>query len=972
MQCVINTGVPPLVRGEGLAELVGQATLNCSGGTPTAAGVAVPTATIRIFLNTNITSRIVSSSGSTNWSEALLTVDEPHTPSSPNTPLRLCGDALTNEVANSPGTCQIFGTGTGRNVYSGANGFTAEAGAPDPRNRPNVFQAIQTSANSLEWRNVPIDPPGSASARILRFMNIRANANQLGVSNTLVPTRIDISFTSTGTGAFRIAETSTQTVAFALAGLSPASVRGAGSFLQSASQNEALATGNSSAPIPEAYTGGSSTLGNQGFQFQIRVQEGFASAFKPLNIAQADPLAIGYPLAFFNQNVPGLEYRTEDGFVNSVTALGRTYVEPNPNPPVITGGAAVGSTPPFPDVRGMRTAGAANHGTRVIYQFNRVPNGLQLWVPGVIRVDSTLTGARTGTARLTTTDSNGATGFFPTAVNAAGYTQVPIFNGMGYVVYEILASNAFTEERIDLPVAVSYLANSGNNLPTPDLQSNVTVSLAPLSIVGSASDANPLPRFASTQVPVDTFRVIRSTTGGQLTVMPTSLTAAPTTGQLSVTVGSSTPPLSWAAVSNTQWITVDEGASGTGNGVVRFTAAANPLSVERVGTLTIAGQTVTVTQAATTGLQFVAVAPCRVADTRNPAGPLGGPGIGMGATRDFAVPQSPCGIPVNAVAYALNVTVVPTGPLGFITTWPTGQPRPLASTLNSLDGRIKANAAVVPAGTNGSVSVYATEGTQVILDISGYYAPRPIGGLVFYPLTPCRTVDTRPSSTMAASETRALTLRGTCGIPANAAVVSLNATVVPKGPLGFLTLWPQGTDRPTVSTLNALTGTVTANAATVPLSGSGQINAYVTDATDLVLDVNGYYASPGVSAGGLQYYTATSCRLADTRNATGPLGGPQLAANVERTLPVLSSGCFVPSVAQAYVLNATVVPSGPFGFLSLWAAGAAQPVVSTLNAVDGFVTSNLAIVPAGANGAISMLGNSAGHVVFDVMGYFAP
>ena len=106
------------------------------------------------------------------------------------------------------------------------------------------------------------------------------------------------------------------------------------------------------------------------------------------------------------------------------------------------------------------------------------------------------------------------------------------------------------------------------------------------------------------------------------------------------------------------------------------------------------------------------ITPCRIADTRNPIGPFGGPSLAGGASRDFIVPNSPCGVPANAQAYSLNVAVVPGGPLGFLTLWPTGQPQPVASTLNSLDGRIKSNAAIVPAGTGGAISVFASNPTD--------------------------------------------------------------------------------------------------------------------------------------------------------------------------------------------------------------------------------------------------------------------
>jgi len=103
---------------------------------------------------------------------------------------------------------------------------------------------------------------------------------------------------------------------------------------------------------------------------------------------------------------------------------------------------------------------------------------------------------------------------------------------------------------------------------------------------------------------------------------------------------------------------------------------------------------------AQTPLTFHSMTPCRVADTRNNKGAFGGPALTGGAARDFFLPLGACDIPASARAYSMNVAVVPRGPLGFLTVWPSGQSRPLASTLNSLDGRVRSNAAIVPAGAN--------------------------------------------------------------------------------------------------------------------------------------------------------------------------------------------------------------------------------------------------------------------------------
>ncbi len=373
-------------------------------------------------------------------------------------------------------------------------------------------------------------------------------------------------------------------------------------------------------------------------------------------------------------------------------------------------------------------------------------------------------------------------------------------------------------------------------------------------------------------------------------------------------------------------------------------------------------------------LRFVPVTPCRIADTRDPNGPFGGPALSAGSTRDFTVPHSACNIPAGALAFSLNVTVIPVAHLQYLTVWPAGQQQPDVSTLNSFDGRIKANAAVLPAGNSGAVSVYATDATNVILDIDGYFVSKTsnASALGFYPVKPCRIADTRSGSgplgppALVAGEDRTFPiLSSACGLPASAKAYSLNFTVVPKKHLGFLTVWPAGENQPNVSTLNAPTGAVTANAAIVPAGSSGSVDVFASDDTDLIVDVNGYFAAP--AAGALSLYNLTPCRVLDTRNPPGskPFAGTK-TVNVTAV-----TACAVPAAAQAMVFNATVVPPGPLDYLTLWAAGQTEPVVSTLNALDGAVTSNLAIVPA-KNGSIDAFASNPTQLILDISSYFAP
>ena len=81
-----------------------------------------------------------------------------------------------------------------------------------------------------------------------------------------------------------------------------------------------------------------------------------------------------------------------------------------------------------------------------------------------------------------------------------------------------------------------------------------------------------------------------------------------------------------------------------------------------------------------------------------------------------------CGVPASAQAYVFNATVVPPGPLGYLTLWPQGSPRPVVANLNDNDGSITGNMVVVPT-SNGSISAWVTDPTHLILDLFGYFAP---------------------------------------------------------------------------------------------------------------------------------------------------------------------------------------------------------------------------------------------------------
>jgi hypothetical protein len=140
--------------------------------------------------------------------------------------------------------------------------------------------------------------------------------------------------------------------------------------------------------------------------------------------------------------------------------------------------------------------------------------------------------------------------------------------------------------------------------------------------------------------------------------------------------------------------------------------------------------------------------------------------------------------------------------------------------------------------------------------------------------------------------------------------------------------------------------------------------------------VTGWFAPANLAPQGLPLYNFAPCRVLDTRESRPSFPGTLQVAFPGQPSP----DCDIPASAQlvkAFVLNATVVPPGPLPYLTLWPNGSAQPVVSTLNANDGFISSNMAIVQAGPSTlnasvpAIQAYAPAKTDLLLDASGYFA-
>jgi len=122
-------------------------------------------------------------------------------------------------------------------------------------------------------------------------------------------------------------------------------------------------------------------------------------------------------------------------------------------------------------------------------------------------------------------------------------------------------------------------------------------------------------------------------------------------------------------------------------------------------------------------LVYYTITPCRLFDTRDPAGPYGAPSLQANSERTFTA-TGVCGVPAGAVAIAANMTVTNPTALGFLRTYRAGTPAPFVSTLNYSAGQTRANNDIIALDSNGDFVVQCIQSSGTadgVLDINGYF-----------------------------------------------------------------------------------------------------------------------------------------------------------------------------------------------------------------------------------------------------------
>jgi hypothetical protein len=364
------------------------------------------------------------------------------------------------------------------------------------------------------------------------------------------------------------------------------------------------------------------------------------------------------------------------------------------------------------------------------------------------------------------------------------------------------------------------------------------------------------------------------------------------------------------------------------------------------------------------------LAPARILDTRSgngaPTGKLAPNGtLSLQVTGRGGVPAT------GVTSVVLNVTVTEASAVSFLTAWPAGAPRPLASNLNYAAGDTVPNLVVVRVGTDGKVNLFNYAGSaHVIADVAGWYGGD--DGEGYSAITPARILDTRagngaPAAKLGIGAAMTLQVTGRGGVPASGvSAVVLNVTVTDTSSGGFLTAWPAGDALPLASNLNYVAGQTVANLVMVKVGAGGAVNLYSSGGPlNVIADVAGYYGDAGAGLA-----TATPARILDTR--TG-LGAPQakLGAGAALSLQVTGQGGVPADGVVAVVLNVTVTGPSTGGWLAAWPAGEALPLVSNLNYVPAQTVPNLVVVKVGAGGKVNLYSSGGPvDVIADVAGWF--
>ena len=271
----------------------------------------------------------------------------------------------------------------------------------------------------------------------------------------------------------------------------------------------------------------------------------------------------------------------------------------------------------------------------------------------------------------------------------------------------------------------------------------------------------------------------------------------------------------------------------------------------------LAGATPPAFPAGTANAGFVPVDPERLVDTREPGAVFGTLRGGTTAVLDLRGRM-----PAGATAVAVNLTTAGSAQEGWVRAFPCTSSEPPTSNVNPATGRVVTNAAIVPVG-DGHLCFTSLGTTDLVVDLNGWLTTTSTTGLV---PTARRLADTRTGEGGLRLSAGGVLEVAVTTPGSTTAAVALGITAVEPGADGYVTAWPCGGVRPTVSNLNPEAGVTRPNLVNVRVGANGKVCLFSLQATDLVVDLLGEYRA----GGGARYAALSPQRLLDTRDGARP------------------------------------------------------------------------------------------------------
>ena len=336
------------------------------------------------------------------------------------------------------------------------------------------------------------------------------------------------------------------------------------------------------------------------------------------------------------------------------------------------------------------------------------------------------------------------------------------------------------------------------------------------------------------------------------------------------------------------------------------------------------------------------------------------------------------GVDDDAIAAVMNVGVIRPDARGFLTIYPCGEDRPLASNTNYSAGGVVSNPVFAQIGEDGKVCIYSSAGAELYADLN---ASVPDGGSPM-PLLPARLLDTRDGDDFTTTDNLfegegpiqagtevELQVTGRGGVPDDASAVALNVGAVRPDERGFLTIYPCGEDRPLTSSVNYAPGITVSNAANALIGEDGKVCIYSSKTVNVIADVNATIPDNEAPT------PLAPARLLETRSGDVDKtidglfeGEGRVGPDAEVELQVTGRGG-VPDTATAVTINVAAVRASQPGYVTVYPCGEERPLASSINYRGDDVISNSVVAQIGEDGKVCIYTLRETDLIADVTGF---